>query len=201
VILALAVLGVGAWFLLFREGAPIDIGIGRSVPDFSFQLVRVKGDSAAGNIEPQRLQDDAEAVRETLDALYVAGYIDPEKWEGGTFPEALEQFSASVRKRARKDLDQFTLGADFAHVTSVRPVNARLNVSFFADAEGTPVGVVAETTFAANAMATTGGHVSMQHDGTYYLHPRDDRWEIFGWDVKGIVTPVDQPLPSPGGTP
>jgi hypothetical protein len=201
VILIVAVVGVGGWFLFLREGAPIDLGGPDPAEDFSFQLVRVKGESIEGNVEPEELEDDAEAVRETLDALYVAGYIDPAKWEGGTFPEALEQFSPSVRKQARREIDQFTLGADFARVENVRPVNARLDVSFLTDAEGTPVGAVAETVFAANARSTQGGHVSMQHDGTYYLLSQEDRWLISGWDVKGIVTPVEKPLPSPKGTP
>jgi hypothetical protein len=201
-ILILALIGVGGWFLFLREGAPIDLDFpDLGVADFSFQLVRVKGDSPEGNVEPEQLEDEAEDIRETLDALYVAGYIDPGKWEGGTFPEALDQFSASVQRQARKEIDQFTLGDDFAHVEDVRPVNGRLDVHFLADGEGSPVGAVAEAVFAANATTTAGGRVAIQHDATYYLLIEDGRWAITGWDVRGIVTPVEQPLPSPRGTP
>jgi hypothetical protein len=198
-ILILGAVGAGAWFLFLREGAPIPLTESAEVADFSFDLIRVKGDSPAGNLDPDDLQDQAESVKETIDALYVAGYVDPSKWEGGTFPEVLDQFAEQARRQAKRDLDQLTLGDDSANVTDVRPVNGRLEVKFLADGEGTPVGAVAEALFAANATAKSGGPVSMQHDGTYYLRPDGDRWLIIGYDVRGIVTPVERPLPSPGG--
>jgi hypothetical protein len=198
VILILGAVAAGAWFLFLREGAPISIAGEAEVPEFSFQLVRVKGDSPAGNIDGEGLMGEAEAVRETMDALYVAGYVDPAKWEGGTFPEALEQFDDSARRQAEKDLDQFTLGQDVQGIESVRPVNGRLEVKFLADSDQNPIGAVATALFAANATLKGGGPAAIQHDATYYLTPEDDRWLIIGYDVRGIVTPVDQPLPANG---
>jgi hypothetical protein len=198
-ILVLGAIGTGAWFLFLRPGAPISIAGEPEVPEFSFNVIRVKGDSTAGTIDGDDLRSPAEAVRETLDALYVAGYVDPGKWEDGAFPEALEQFSEDARRQAEKDLDQFTLGGDARHLSSVQPVNGRLDVEFLADGDGNPIGAVAEAVFAANARAKSGGNVSMQHEATYYLVPDGDRWVIMGYDVRGIVTPVEQPLPSPGG--
>jgi hypothetical protein len=198
VILILGVVAAGAWFLFLREGAPISITGEPEVPEFSFQLVRVKGDSPAGNIDGEGLMGEAEAVRETMDALYVAGYVDPAKWEGGNFPEALEQFDDSVRRQAEKDLDQFTLGQDAQGIKSVRPVKGRLEVKFLADSDQNPIGAVATAIFAANATLNGGGPAAIQHDATYYLTPEDDRWLIIGYEVRGIVTPVDQPLPATG---
>jgi hypothetical protein len=201
VILILGAVAAGAWFLFLREGAPISIAGEPEVPEFSFQLVRVKGDSPAGNIDGDDLQSEAESVRETMDALFVAGYIDPDKWEGGRFPEALDQFARSARRRAKKDLDQFTLGADAEHLSSVQPVNGRLEVKFLADGEQNTVGAVAQAVFAANGTVESGGTVAIQHDGTYYLSPEDDGWQIIGYDVRGIIAPVPQPLPVGGPTP
>jgi hypothetical protein len=194
--LVLGAVGAGAWFLFFREGAPIPLTeAAAEVPDFSFELIRVKGDSPAGNLDGEGLRGEAEAVRDTIDALYVAGYVDPGKWEGGTFPEVLEQFDDSARRQAEKDLDQFTLGQDAEGIESVRPVNGRLDVEFLADGDQNPIGAVATALFAANATLKAGGPAAIQHDATYYLIPEDDRWLIIGYDVRGIVTPVDQPLP------
>lgn len=201
VILILGAVAAGAWFLFLREGAPISIAGEPEVPEFSFQLVRVKGDSPAGNIDGDDLQSEAESVRETMDALFVAGYVDPGKWEGGRFPEALDQFARSARRRAKKDLDQFTLGADAEHLSSVQPVNGRLEVKFLADGEQNTVGAVAQAVFAANGTVESGGTVAIQHDGTYYLSPEDDGWQIIGYDVRGIIAPVPQPLPVGGPTP
>ena len=201
VILILGAVAAGAWFLVLREGAPISIAGEPEVPEFSFQLVRVKGDSPAGNIDGDDLQSEAESVRETMDALFVAGYVDPGKWEGGRFPEALDQFARSARRGAKKDLDQFTLGADAEHLSSVQPVNGRLEVKFLADGEQNTIGAVAKAVFAANGTAKSGGTVAIQHDGTYYLSPEDDGWQIIGYDVRGIITPVAEPLPVAGPTP
>jgi hypothetical protein len=199
-ILVLGAIGAGAWFLFLREGAPIPLTeAAAEVPDFSFELIRVKGDSPDGNLDGDGLMAEAEGVRETIDALYVAGYVDPGKWEEGTFPEALEQFDESVRRQAEKDLDQFTLGQDAEGIESVRPTNGRLEVKFLADGDQNPIGAVASALFAANATLKAGGPAAIQHDATYYLAPQDDRWLIIGYDVRGIVTPVGQPLPEDGG--
>jgi hypothetical protein len=198
-ILILGAVAAGAWFLFFREGAPIPIDIGDpDTPEFTFELIRVKGDSPDGRVDGDSLQDEAEAVRETLDALYIAGYIDPDKWKNGRFPEALDQFAPSTRRQARRDIDQFTLGSDAKEINSVEPINGRLEVEFLADRKQTAVGAVAETVFAANGTLRAGGPMAVQHDGTYYLRPDGDRWLIIGYDVRGIVTPVGEPLPSKG---
>jgi hypothetical protein len=191
-LVVLGAVGAGAWFLFFREGAPIPLTEEAEVPDFSFELIRVKGDSPGGNLDGEDLMGQAEAVRETIDALYVAGYVDPDKW-------VLEQFADSARRQAEKDLDQFTLGQDAQGIRSVRPVNGRLEVKFLADGEQNPIGAVATALFAANATLKAGGPAAIQHDGTYYLTPQDDRWLIIGYDVRGIVTPVDRPLPEETG--
>jgi hypothetical protein len=199
VILALGAIGAGAWFLFLREGAPIPLTEEARTPDFSFELIRIKGDSPAGKIDGEDLQDQAEAVKETIDALYVAGYVDPEKWEGGRFPEALDQFADNARRQAKRDLDQFTLGRDAQEISTVRPINGRLSVEFLTDDDQNPIGAVATTVFAANAMLISGGPAAVQHDATYYLRPEGDRWAIIGYDVRGIVTPVSSPLPEKQG--
>lgn len=200
-VLVLGAVGAGAWFLFLREGAPISLNGEPEVPEFSFELIRIKGDSPAGNVDGADLESQAEAVRETLDALFVAGYIDPELWEGGTFPQALEQFSETARRQAEKDLDQVTLGADAEQLSSVQPVNGRLEITFLADGDQNAVGAVAKAVFAANATAKAGGRVAIQHDGTYYLTPEVDRWLIIGYDVRGIITQVGEPLPAAGASP
>jgi hypothetical protein len=43
--------------------------------------------------------------------------------------------------------------------------------------------------------------VAIQHDGTYYMEPEEDGWLIGAYEVKGIVTRVDQPLADPQAAP
>jgi hypothetical protein len=198
-ILILGAVAAGAWFLFFRPGAPIPIDLGEpDRPEFTFELIRVKGDSPNGRVDGDSLQEEAEAVRETLDALYAAGYIDPEKWKNGRFPEALDQFAPSARRQARRDIDQFTLGSDAKEIDAITPINGRLEVEFLEDGKQTAIGAVAETIFAANGTLKAGGPMAVQHDGTYYLRPDGDRWLIIGYDVRGTVTAVAEPLPADG---
>jgi hypothetical protein len=206
VILALAVLGIGAWFLLFRPGAPIDIGIGRSVPDFSFQLVRVNGAAVTPGNEVD-LDGAAEEVRETVDALYVAGFIDPGKWEDGAFPEVLEQFDRRAAEQASVDLPFLSLGGEADRVEFVEPAVGKMNVRFLVDPDANPAGAVATTRFVADGQFDDGRPMFVLHNGTYYLRRAGGRWVITGYDVNGVVQPGRRPTgaptaaPSPGATP
>jgi hypothetical protein len=193
---AIAVLGGAAWFLLGGDGP-----LGRTSVDFTFELGKVGGSPVAEKASDPAMQQAANEVRETLDALYVVGFIDSGKWEGGTFPELYEAFAEDLEPRVRKELPNLSLGADAAKIDAVDPISGRLSIRFLVDEEAELIAATARTIFAANATAKDGGNVAIQHDGTYYLQPEDDRWLINGYDVEGIVTRVTQPLPDPDAPP
>jgi hypothetical protein len=203
-LLVVAALGAGAWWFFLRDGAPLDLGGDRAVPEFSFELVKVWGTSVEGRVPEEDLTGPAEDVRTTLDALYVAGFVDPSKWEGGSFPEVLELFDGRAARAAERDLDVLTLGEDSNRIEFVEPFKGRLTLRFLLDAEQQPIGAVARTVFGANATAKGGGPVAVQHAGTYFLTRDDDGWGIVGYETRGVVTPVDRPLsprPGPGASP
>ncbi len=187
-ILVLGALGAGAWWFFLRPGAPIAIGQEEHpVADFSFDLSKVNGTAPGGAVSGDGVDDAAEDIRETLDALYVAGYIDPSKWEGGTFPEVLEQFDEAAAERASAGLDQFTLGDQAEQVAFVEPVVGVLKIRVLFDAETDPVGAVATTRFVADGQLDRGGPMHVIHRGTYYLSPQGGSWRIGGYDVAGAV--------------
>jgi hypothetical protein len=188
VILALGAVGAGAWFLFLRPGAPIDLGgDDHPVPDFSFELRKVN--AASVGEEESDLDEAAEGVQETLDALYVAGFVDPDKWEDGTFPEVLEQFDRTAAKQAAADLPFLTLGGEAQQIAFVEPVLGKVDIRFLVDAEAQPAGAVATTKFVADGEFDGGDPLFVLHDGTYYLEPDDDGWVIVGYDVDGVVQP------------
>jgi hypothetical protein len=193
-LLVIAALGAGAWWFFLRDGAPLDFGGDRAVPEFSFELIKVRGTSVEGRVPADELADPAEDVRATLDALYTAGFVDPSKWEGGEFPEVLELFEGRAARAAGKDLDALTLGQDATTIDFVEPFNGRLTLRFLLDADQEPVAAIAQTVFGANATAKGGGPVAIQHAATYFLTPGDDGWAIVGYDTEGVVAPVDRPL-------
>ena len=191
--LGIVVVGALAWFLLFRE----DGLIGPDVPEFSFEIERVKGQGTGGSGDPDALRSTAEDVRSTLDAMYVAGFVDPGKWEGGRFPEVLEAFSGPAARQARRDLDDLTLGPASGRLELVRPKPGRLNVSFLLD--GTrPIAAVASTTFRGVGELTGGGRLQIQHSGEYMMREVDGSWLIVGYDVDGALE--QEPSGGGGGT-
>ena len=196
IIVAVAVLGGAAWFLLAGDGP-----LGRETADFSFEFGKVGGSPIAEKASDPELQQAANEVRETLDAMYVVGFVDSGKWKGGTFPELYDAFAADLEARVRKDIANLSLGADAARIDTVDPVSGRLSIRFLVDEETELIAATARTIFAANATATDGGNVAVQHDGTYFMRPEDGRWLITGYDVEGIVTRVARPLPDPDASP
>jgi hypothetical protein len=193
VIVAVIAIGVAAWFLISKN--PL-----RETADFSFEFGKVGGSAVADKAPEDDLQSAAEQVRETLDAMYVVGFVDNAKWKGGTFPELYDAFTDDLEAKVRHDLPNLSLGADAARIDTVDPISGRLSVRFLVDDQQQLIGATAHAIFAANAVATDGGNVAIQHDGTYYMEPVDGSWLINAYEVRGIVTPVAQPLPDPSAT-
>jgi hypothetical protein len=201
VLLIILAVGAGAvWFFFLRDG------LGRSVPEFSFELRQVKGAAVGGPPPEETLQEGGEAVRTTLDALYVAGFVDPGKWEDGTFPEALEQFDEVAAQQAEDDLQFLTLGDEATEIRSIDPALGTLSIRFLVDAEENLTAAVATTKFVADGQYRDGEPLSVRHGGAFYLRPEEDgRWLIVGYDVSGEVKPgarAGGPQPAPtGGSP
>ena len=199
VIAALALVAGAAWFFFLREGAPVSLAGDREVPEFSFDLGTIRGFPVAEPADRDEIESVSEDIRERLDALYVAAFIDPSKWEGGEFPEVFEAFGPGAERRARKDLEDLTIGeAASTALTYVKPLTGHLSVRFLVDETRSPVAAVAKAQFSADGDAEDGVNVAIQHDATYYMEPVDGAWLIVGYDVHGIVTPAPD-APSPGG--
>ncbi len=202
---ALAVVGAALWFVVVRTGGPGGAGGDgeTATPAFSFELGRVGGSSVGEPAEEADLRRVAEAVRETLDRMYVAGFVDPARWQGGTFPEVLEAFADGARQQAQRDLPLLSLGPDATAIEAIRPKVGRLHMRFLLDVDGEPAAAIATTSFSGGGTLHDGGPVAVRHDGTYYLRPEEGRWLIVAYDVEGSVQPGQVPAaPKPaGGTP
>lgn len=184
--MAVAVIAVAVWSLFGEGGADGD------GPTFSFDLRSVTGVAVGGKAEAARLQRPAGQIHSTLDSLYTAAFVDPGKWEGGRFPEALAAFSGPAAGRARRDIDDLTLGSAAAIVRSVRPKAGGLAVRFLLD-DGRPLAAVARTSFAATATLQEGGTLRIVHRGRYLLRRQQDGWAIVGYDVDGRLRSPKEP--------
>jgi hypothetical protein len=193
-VLVLAGLAAGAWWFLLRDGAPIQLGEPEHpVPDFSFELSKVNGTAPGGEVSGQTVEAAAEGIHETLDAMYVAGFVDPGKWEGGTYPEVLEQFTEPAAERASEQLAYLTLGGGSDRIAFVEPALGTLRVRVLLGEDGDPAGAVATARFVGDGELDDGGAMFVIHDGTYFLEPAEGGWLISGFDAHGLVQPGNRP--------
>jgi hypothetical protein len=189
-VVALAVAGAAAWYLLVRGGGVLGGDDDHPVADFSFDLGKVSGTAVGEKAPEDTLQRAAQGVRRTLDTMYVAGFVDPSKWQKGTYPEVVEAFAPPAREQAAAEIASFSLGGEYARVEFVEPRKGRLSIRVLFDAEGLPTGAVATTVFGADGELTDGRPIDVTHTGTYYLHPDGSRWLIVGYEVGGGVGPA-----------
>ena len=192
-----AALGAVAWLFLSRGGTLV---LGDEAPTFRFDLRRVSSVATDGKAPKGDLLQAAKDIRATLDAMYLAGFVDPDRWAGGTFPEVLEAFSSRTAAGAEGDLAELTLGSAHARLDAVTPGPSQLDVEFLLDGDRLPFAAIATTVFRAEGRLAGGGSLSVMHEGRYVMRPVDGRWVIVGYQVDGKLrsAPVQ---PSPGGSP
>jgi hypothetical protein len=184
--LAIVLLAGVVWWVYLRTGTP-------GVADFSFDIGKVGGRPVGDPAPREDLEEAAVAVRDTLDDLFVEGFIDPSEWRGGQFPGIFDAFSGPAVKKARSDIPVLTLGPDARQIAFMRPRFGRLNVRFLTDEEGGLTGAVATTSFAAQGEFAEGGPVLAQHEGTWFMRPLADQWLIVGYRARGTVGPGQLP--------
>jgi hypothetical protein len=200
-----ASLGAAGWFFFLRDGAPIPIlDGGRPTPEFSFRLGKVTSVALNGKPSKGALEESASELQLTLDAMYSAGFVDPDKWEDGTFPEVLEVFAGQASQVAGRDLEDLTLGKASSEVEFVEPGPSRLEVRFLLGQSKQPYAAVATTRFEARGELDEGGTLRITHDGRYLMRRIEGRWVVVSYQVDGRMRPQQRAAtesPSPGGAP
>jgi hypothetical protein len=186
-ILVVAALGVALWFFVLREGAPI--GDDRETPEFTFLVRKVTSEAIAGKATKDALEPAADELRSSLDALYAAGFVDPDKWEDGSFPEVLEAFATEATDAARQDLQNLTLGETSSQVEFVQPSRSVVDVKFLLTEARQPFAAVATVTFRATGELADGGTLRILHEGSYVMRQLDGRWVIVSYEVDGKLRP------------
>jgi hypothetical protein len=187
-ILVAAALGGALWFLVLRDGAPIG-GDDRETPEFSFLVRRVSSEAIDGKASKGALEGVAEELRSSLDTMYAAGFVDPEKWEDGSFPEVIEAFAGEATDAARADLDDLSLGQAFSQVEFVEPRRSVMDVEFLLTESRQPFAAVARVTFRATGELADGRVLRILHEGRYMMRRIDGRWRIVSYDVDGKIRP------------
>jgi hypothetical protein len=198
----LAVAGVLLFFFL-RDGGALPPPLGPEepeVPEFSFVVQKARAYPLARKPRKPKHERTVEQIREVLDRLYVGGFVDPGQWEDGRFTSALEQFAGSSARRARRDLDDLTLGDTAVFLNLVTPEEGVLRMTLLYDRFGNPVLAMVKARFeAAGDVAGEPQDVSIEHRGDYILRRVSGRWAIVGYEVRGKI--AERPVAATGGSP
>ncbi len=190
-VLALGAAG-GAWLWLSSPAPPPEARPPSPTPSPSastyaleVELRRLKAIPVRGEVKKRKLRRPAEAVRQTFTDLYTTAFVDPARWEGGTFPALFDHFAPEARGEARQHVDDLTLGQAAGHLTAVRPEWARLDVRFLLGPSRSPVAAQASMRFSATGFATDGTEVPVRHSGEFVLERLEGRWLVVAYDVEG----------------
>jgi LCP family protein required for cell wall assembly len=170
-----------------------------AVPALEVDVARIRGFAVKGRARPRHLRGPARAVADTVDRLYTAAFVDPRSWEGG-FGAALREFRGPARDRARKDIDQLTVGRAAAVLSEVRPDRARLRVDLLLGRGRNSLAAVARMDFAATGLSTDGVETPIRHRAQYLLRRFDGRWHVVAYRVKKRLVPERVPGVPAGGT-
>jgi hypothetical protein len=196
----LAATGVFLFFFLRDQGVIPPIGPDEpEVPEFSFEVKNATAFPLARKPRVRTHREAVDRIRLVLDRLYVAGFVDPEQWEGG-FTGALEQFAGSSAREARRDLGDLTLGRTAVWLNLVTPEGGTLRMALLYDRAGNPVLAMVRARFlAAGDVAGEPQDVSIEHRGQYILRSVRGRWAIVGYQVRGKI--AERPISATGGSP
>jgi hypothetical protein len=191
-VLAMVVIG---GLLLLRDGSSF---VGEPASLFSFELRRVKAATVTDRA-PAELQDEAEEaagrVRETMDALYSAAFVDETAW--GSYEDAFVLFDASATEQAVADADVLTLGSSASErYRGLASPAGTLTIVVLTDRRDAPVTAIARVEFHADAQLDAGGATRITSRGAYFLRPAADGWRIFAYSIDRDDEPTASTSPT-----
>jgi hypothetical protein len=195
------VVAIVAAFVLLGGDVPL-IDQGPSGPgEFAFRLsgVRAAPTSATPPADLQgRASEAGDAVKATMDELYLRAFVDTESW--GDYEAAFAMFDEAAAERAQADAAVLTLGPDAQQVyESMGPARGQLRIVVLTDRRDTPVSAVAKVSFTADAERTNGATTEIKSSGSFFLRKVDGEWRIFAYRVDRDDETAA--APSPTGSP
>jgi len=179
-VLLVAVLGVAGWLLvtrLIRSESPAS----RRAAEFSFTITGVRVTSATRKATAEQAQPAADAARDLLTDFYRAAFLDPDRWDGGTFPDAFDAFDTNAAEAARKQLPALTLGDEATKLTSVKPSASSLFVTVLLDRDDVPVDLIAAVTFSATGQVEGGGTAPISNRAHFVMRADGDGWKVLSF--------------------
>jgi hypothetical protein len=199
-VLLVATLGGAVWFVFNRDSGPgkgQDPGkVGHGV-NFDLVVSRLGVRTVAEKLSRGQVESATEDVRVAVQDLYLGGFVDPDRWHDGEFPDAFDVFEPTTEKNARKDLNALTLGAAAGRLEWVEPTKGRTSIVFLLDDQNRPVQAVAGVVFGAVGHLKDGGTVKISNGADLILRPVDGAWQVYSYEASTTIEPQS---PTPGAS-
>lgn len=198
----LATLGTAIFIAFSRDPGgdradPGDVGHGVR---YELRVTRLEIRSVGETRAREAVEAAAEEVRTAVQDLYLGGFVDPERWEEGEFPDAFRVFEPAASDRARRDLNALTLGAASRELEWVEPEKGPFSIVFLLDERNRPVAAVAGIVFAATGHLRDGGTVRIENGADLFLRPGTDGWRVYSYTASTTIEPEREPAAAPRGT-
>jgi hypothetical protein len=183
-LLAAAAIGAGAFFLL-RGAEPGEEKV--VTPPFRFELDEVRSVRVDGKVSEKAKDAASEQITEVLSRLYDTAFVQPGQWKGGRFPTLGSYFAGRAARRAVRDLESLTLGADARRIERVQPELGTVEIDLLVDPDRQPYAAIARTSFEAGGRTRGGQPLQIVHQGRYVVRPVEGSWLVVGYQVEGSV--------------
>jgi hypothetical protein len=132
--------------------------------------------------ERRGAREAADRVESALTDLYVAAFLDPERWASGTYDEVFDVFAGVARPEAQRRTGILTAGGDAAdRFERIEPRKGRLTMRILLDRGGKPVLVSSAVRFLARSFGADP--LSIRSEGTFVFQRIDGAWRIVSFDV------------------
>ncbi len=158
---------------------------------FELEITRIGLRSVAAKLSRKQAERAVEDIRLQVEDLLLAGFLDPERWKDGEFPDAFGSFDEAAAGRAREDLNALTLGAAAGKMEWVEPKIGRASIVFLLDEGNRPVTAVAGVVFRATGHLKDGGTVAIESGADLFLRPIDGVWKVFSYTASTTVEPPE----------
>ena len=183
-LLAAAAIGAGAFFLLRGAESEEEVAV---TPPFEFELEDVRSVKVDGKISQEASESASEQITAVLSRLYDTAFVQPDQWRGGRFPSLRSYFAGRAARRAVRDLESLTLGADARRIERVRPELGTVEIDLLVDPDRQPYAAIAMTSFEAGGRTRGGQPLRIVHQGRYVVRPVEGSWLVVGYQVEGSV--------------
>ena len=181
--MATAAIGAGAFFLLGGPEPEDEV----VTPPFEFELEDVRSVRVDGKIPKKAGEAASEQITAVLSRLYDTAFVQPDQWKGGRFPALGSYFAGRAAKRAVRDLESLTLGADAGRLERVQPELGTVEIDLLVDPSRQPYAAIAHTSFEAGGRTRGGEPLRIVHQGRYVVRPVEGSWLVVGYQVEGSV--------------